>query len=429
MRERMVILGEGDWQSLFGLFRLLLLVTIPLAIGIFGAAGFDGMNPNLLTDSIVSYFPLLILIRPAIWLVVAIILSWRWWFIPVGTIMGVFLAASMFVRDIYDLKHHRNAFRYVTASLFGLSYPSLIIDRGGVKVEKHEENLLVKIGGPGHVMIEPGNAAMFRSLRGPSDVSLTATYFLPPFDTVAQAVSLEEQQADRDSIKCMTRDGIQVVISDIHFRYRIRHVQAKNGVAERPSLKNPYPVLDEAMENMAFGLSVQGDGPDRWTAAVERMIIGAITDFIAMSYIDDITAPREGNRNPRIDIKNELFFRGVQKGLAGLGAELLWIDVGHVDIVDPAVDDTRTNMWAADWVDDAKAIRAFGDARKIAYQELGRAEAQAELIMSITDVVSRVAQETGGNFDIRKVLLMRTSQLLEALAENKPQDDKGKGDK
>jgi hypothetical protein len=161
------------------------------------------------------------------------------------------------------------------------------------------------------------------------------------------------------------------------------------------------------------------------------MIVGAITDFIAMNYIDYLTAPREGNRNPRIEIKNELFYRGIQTGLAGLGAELLWVDVGHVDIVDPAVDETRTNMWAAEWIDDAKSIRAFGDARKAAYQELGRAEAQAELIMGITDVVTKVAQETGGNFDIRKVLLMRTAQLLEAMTEIKTveEKEKGKGDK
>jgi hypothetical protein len=89
------------------------------------------------------------------------------------------------------------------------------------------------------------------------------------------------------------------------------------------------------------------------------------------------------------------------------------------------VDDSRTNLWAAEWIDDANAIRAFGDARRAAYQELGRAEAQAEMIMSITDVVARAAQDAGNPIDIRKVLLMRTAQVLDAMTEK----DDGKGSK
>jgi hypothetical protein len=422
MRERKVIIGESDWQVLFGLLRLFLLVSMPLAIGFFGAARYDGINPGFRTDQIVNFFPLLTLIRPLIWLFVAILESVRFWFIPVGTIAGVFLAAAMFVKDIYDLKHTRHALTYVVASMFGTDYPALIIDKGKLQVRKHEENLLVKVGGPGRVLIEPGNAVIFRSLRGPTDVSLTSAYFLPPFDTIAQVISLEEQQADKDEVKAMTRDGIKVVISDIHFRYRIRHVLGKNGKPASPTLENPYPILDEAIENMAFNLSVESTGIDRWNTAVERVVVGAITDFVAANYIDFLTTPREGNRNPRVEIRNELFFRGIQPALANLGAELLWADVGHVDVEDPSVDDSHTHLWAADWVDDANAIRAFGEAKRAAYLELGRAEAQAEMIMSITDVVAKVAQDSGGNIDIRKILLMRTTQVLDAMTEK----EKGK---
>jgi hypothetical protein len=83
------------------------------------------------------------------------------------------------------------------------------------------------------------------------------------------------------------------------------------------------------------------------------------------------------------------------------------------------VDDSRTNLWAAEWIDDANAIRALGEAKRAAYLELGRAEAQAELIMSITDVVSKTLQETGSNIDVRKILLARTSQVLDAMREHK----------
>lgn len=417
MRERLVIVGSYDWQRLFAAFRLVLFICLPLFIAIQGSILLDGADPLAAAGDIIQFFPLLRLIKWPIIAICAIWLSLRYLIVPVAATLGILLAAAMFVKDIYNINHTRDAFRYVIASMFGFEYPTLTIDKGEKQLTKNKVNLIDKIGGPGKVMIEPGNAAMFRNLHSPSDVNITTTYFLPPFDTVAQAVNLEEQQADKDEINAMTRDGIKVIIRDIHFRYRIRFLQGPNKLPVRPTMETPYPISPNAMENVAFNLSVERNGLDKWNTAVERVVIGAITDFVAGNYIDFLTAPREGKRNPRIEIRNELFYRGVQRALEGLGAELLWADVGHVDVDDPRVDDSRNDMWAAEWIDDANAIRAFGEAKRAAYHELGRAEAQAELIMSITDVVSQSIQDSGGNVDIRKILLARTAQVLDAMTE------------
>lgn len=103
----------------------------------------------------------------------------------------------------------------------------------------------------------------------------------------------------------------------------------------------------------------------------------------------------------------------MRKRLAGLGAELLWIDVGHIMIEDESVDDLRTNLWSADWAGDASEIRAYGKSVRQAYQELGRAEAQADLIMSIAGALKEAGvSDKMGSENIRKLLLARTAQLL-----------------
>jgi hypothetical protein len=112
-----------------------------------------------------------------------------------------------------------------------------------------------------------------------------------------------------------------------------------------------------------------------------------------------------------------------------LGTELLWIDVGHIDIVDPGVDSGRLDLWATDWIGNASNIRADGEAVRQAYQELGRAEAQSEYIMSITNELKNIDMSGDPRENLRRILLVRTAQILDAMAddrkkEKKPEDSK-----
>jgi hypothetical protein len=98
------------------------------------------------------------------------------------------------------------------------------------------------------------------------------------------------------------------------------------------------------------------------------------------------------------------------------------MDIGHFDIDDleevagqDPVDETRTRRWAANWIGDAKTKRSYGEAQRLAYQELARAEAQAEMIMSITDVLQDVSLGPDQAETLRQIFLARTAQILEAL--------------
>ncbi len=347
----------------------------------------------------------------------------RFMFAPAGAIFFVLVAGAYYIKDVYDLRYFRDGLRFVIAALFAVGLPALVIEKGEKQIVKHKTNLLDAIGGPGYVVIQPGNAAMFRTLKHPSHVSLTSTYFMGPFETIAQTINLDEQQGDKDGIKAVTRDGIQVLVQDVHFRYQIKK-QIENGQPKKRSIKDPYPFSDEAMHNVAFNLTVTKKGLDKWGASVEGRVVGAITEFISEHTIDYLTAPRQDGQNPRLELRNELFYRQIQRRLEGIGAELLWADVGHLDIIEESVDDQRTSVWAADWVGDANIIRAYGEAKRLAYQELGRAEAQAELIMSITEALNEAIQGPESTTNMRKLLLVRTAQVLDAM--NGQNDHRGK---
>jgi hypothetical protein len=428
-RNRNDLIGTADLQNLFGLIRLLFVWACIIFFGVFGATQLDGIDPSAMADDIRNSNPLLQFIGKPVLVAFAAVVNlntFRYMLAPTLAIIFILIAGALFVKDVYALRTFADAWRYVVASMFALNYPFLVIDKGVKQIPPKETHLIDVIGGPGYVVIEPGNAAMFRTLRRPSRVSVTSTYFLAPFETIAQTIYLDDQQGDKDEIPAITRDGIQVVLKDVHFRYRIQQ-QVRGGVSARKTLHDPYPYSDDAMRNVAFNVTVNKNGLEEWNAAVERMVVGAISDFVMGKKIDDLTAPIGVAKNPRIELRDDVLFKSIQKALGNIGAELLWIDVGHLHIVDEVVDEKRTELWAAEWLGDAEVTRSYGEAKRLAYQELGRAEAQAELILSITDALKQSIQEPSSTYNIRKLLLVRTAQVLDAMS-SQPKNGQNKGE-
>lgn len=426
-------LGTADFQNLFGFIRILLIIGILWIFGAYCSTTFHGVDPRDVAQDWRERIPLVFGGFPDALLVPFTAAlnpySLRYMIAPLAAIIFVIIAGADYVQDIYALKRYKDALHYVLASMFGFSYPMLIIDKSIKDDGKQAENLITKIGGPGYVLVEPGNAAIFRHLREPGLDLVAATHFLAPFETIAQVIDLDEQQGDTDAITAMTRDGIMVTLRDIHMRYRIKQ-EVRDGKPAKKTLEDPYPLAPNALQNMLYNMTVSGQVPDKWNVAVERTIIGGITDYIAEHSIDYLTAPRNGTPNPRIELNNDLFYKSTQLALDNVGAELLWVDVGHMDISFEAIDEQRTNLWASEWIGDAAVSKAYSQAIRQSYQELGRAQAQAEMILSIADAL-RTANIEGSNSkeNLRRLLLARTAQVLDSINRSSVENEnRGSGD-
>jgi hypothetical protein len=416
-------LGSEDAQNLFALVRMLIFFAILWAFGAYCSTNFHGVDPRDVAQSYRDVVPLVFGWWPE-WLLVFIGAAvnpygLRYMIAPLAAMIMVIIAGANYVQDVYALKKFRQALEYVLASMFGIGFPMLTLDTKNPETDKKEINLIEKIGGPGYVMVEPGNAAIFRHLREPGLSLVAATHFLAPFETLAQLIDLDEQQGDKDEITAMTRDGIKVVLRDIHMRYRIKQ-EMRDGKPAKKSLSEPYPLAPKALDNMIYNMTVNADGIDKWNVAIERTIIGSVTDYIAEHTIDYLTAPRNGTPNPRIELNNELFMSGTQKALENNGAELLWIDVGHIDILPEGIDDQRTNLWASQWIGDTTVTQAYTEAIHQAYHDLGRAQAQAEMILSIAEGLRSTGVDPQSRENVRKLLLARTAQVLDAISSTLP---------
>jgi hypothetical protein len=106
------------------------------------------------------------------------------------------------------------------------------------------------------------------------------------------------------------------------------------------------------------------------------------------------------------------------------GTELSWIDIGSFEIPNKQVEQQRLSTWQAEWMGNARLARSYGEAQRLAYQEIGRAEAQAEMLISIMHALSDVNLRGGTRQSLRDMILVRTAQLLEAMGESVPKEAK-----
>ena len=425
-RERPQVDTEA-WQQLLALVRMGLVVLMLSGFAFLGGALFEDVDVNGIAESLhganilLRFFPLW-MFRLGVWIFHP--LHVRYAIAPLAALVAVMVAGARFVQDIYNLPKFSHGLKYILSSMFGLEYPELTIDGGQMVRGKKEVNLIDAVGGPGYVLIQPGNAVLFRELRRPSNVSITRSYFVAPFETVGQIANLDDQHDSNNDVKTMTRDGILVILHDVQFRYRILPEESGGRVIRR-SLDRPYPYSEDAMRNMAYNLSVTKDGLESWHAAVRKSVTGVISDYINSHYLDELTAPMNEDRSPRDVIRADFDLPDRKARLKNLGAELLWIDIGHIEIVQEAVDERRVGYWAAEWLGDANAKRAFSDARRQAYTELGRAEAQAEVIISIAHALENVQMNNDPRENLRTIFLQRVASTLDALRDQNLRNQEG----
>jgi hypothetical protein len=82
--------------------------------------------------------------------------------------------------------------------------------------------------------------------------------------------------------------------------------------------------------------------------------------------------------------------------------------------------------WQAFWDKESTLLRTEGEARRSAYQELGRVEAQSDLLKSILNSF-RSVEVSGDNHkeNIRRIVMARTAQLLDSMSSLYRNQDKG----
>lgn len=334
-------------RNIFGATIRLALVGGAVAIYWFAvarAAGFPPVLPEAWLSGLP--FPLDVLLdvgtsffEPSILLRVIPILAGLWLGFQVG---------SHYLRDIFELESSSIAARYLGAALFGVGNQRLEIISSNLE-ELDLSNPVLRVGGPGHLTVHLGFAAVLESIDGiPVVYSSTDDRFLDGFERLRDVVDLRDQSQRVDEIHTLTRDGVDVFARDAQMMFRVY------GGGRTRALEDPYPYVDEAVRRLVYGQPVSANGKGNWSENLSRLVRQEIQTFVAGLTIHEFLAlePRqildEGSEDneldepelpasihiPRIQLTERFHNSATKRRLRDLGLELAWVGVGTWEIRD-----------------------------------------------------------------------------------------------
>ena len=279
-----------------------------------------------------------------------------------GLVLGI-LVAARYLSDLFELERFGIAWRYLGAAIFGLTTPTLHIDRGD-KETIDINNPIKRIGGPGVIRTHLGYAAIFESIEGipkiyglsltpeqvsqSSDPSTTAkpqtSYILRGFERLRDVVDLRDRIAKVDRIRAETRDGVEVFAQDAQMVFRVA-----GGDQER-SLRNPYPFTQEAIRRIVYAQPVVSTRRRSPTDALKDIVIHETRAFVGRYTLEEFMAlqpyrqleqqeslstdvdPSPGAYQaiqiPRRELTERFHTSDLHSRLKEQGLELDWVGVG-----------------------------------------------------------------------------------------------------
>ncbi len=339
----------------------------------------------------------------------------RYLLLPWVLLAGLIAIGIGYVRTAFSLADTNTALEYFFACMFGMQIPVIMISDGKALVGEDQEHIVLKVGGPAYLYVQAGNVVLLEDLSGKVRVVGSGRHFISRLESIKEIAGLEERFAHIEQLAATTKDGIDIVVHDIRYRYRLATGQVTNKEPGRQS-ERLFAFSDEAVIQMTYNRTVSPNGISSWHQGVNQVVDSVITDYIRQHPVDYVTAPKSQGIDARGDIYRDFYSQSGRNRFREKGAELIWIDIGHFETPEKSVIDQRVTTWQARWLGNANVVRASGEAQRTASQELGRAEAQAEMLKSIIDSLESVGTPGEARQNMRALYLARIAQLLDAMS-------------
>lgn len=391
--------------------------TVRMLSGLFGILGFV-FFAWLVQDPPSMAFLTSLDLPPALYPLAEFLVSfampqtWRHAFAPILGFSASLIIGARYLQDLLELPSFSQAWNFLTTTVFGGAYPSLTVNEGRASVDDPDRNPLLRFGGPGWAEIKLGSAALFERGAGPSAVRGAGTYFMRRWEVLRETFDLREIERGKTDVPVFTKDGIPLKLDEVKARFRLRS-RGKRTEAE------PYPVLVSAVRRAAYNRKVGERGIDNWTDMVTGSVVGTITSWIGKRRMDELipppAQPEEMNGEdeaPRVSYRQALhllFQQGdTRRKFAEMGAEVLWVSVGHLR-PDPDVDpeagtsddaqgrDRIHGQMVETWKSASQALMLEEEADTKGYAEwladTARVQAQVEMIQTLTRGIRQAHDE------------------------------------
>jgi len=309
-----------------------------------------------------------------------------------------FFLASHFVASLYKLDNWRAGAGHIWRCIFGQpSFRPYVHVLEGKEI-KATDDVLLKVGGPGSILIYNDSAALLerggrltRVLGPGKKVSR-----LEPFEKVRDVLDLRPMHWEYQ-VEAMSKEGIRVAVSaDIEF-------QIDTG-GRRPTDESPYPALDDAIFRASTGRWMGDPDTDEdqsfdWARRVvisetEKSLRGIIARYKLNELVGLELQPTSEARQPRQDIQRKLR-EALEEPAARLGVQINKVRLGTIK-VDDDVSQQWIDAWRAEWQNWSLVQARAGEAERQQRRETAKAQAQVDMITAVArafqDSVARDAR-------------------------------------
>lgn len=213
---------------------------------------------------------------------IELFLAWDVLLVMFSIFMGYHIAAnlaSIYLADVFDIKDISISEKYIKQSAFSFPvYYQIHIENAQVRTED-QISPIVRIGGPGRVLINLENAVVFEKINGSPRIIGPTTekpIELESFERIRKIIDLRDQSAKLD-ISARTLDGIPIEIKDIRLIFSV----FRNSI--QVSITKPYPFNEDSIYWLVYQ---QGPGP--WTTSLIDMVRTELTNYINHHLLSEL---------------------------------------------------------------------------------------------------------------------------------------------
>jgi regulator of protease activity HflC (stomatin/prohibitin superfamily) len=344
-------------------------------------------------------------------------LDWRTWlFIMIlrNMLPGIIVVgllgwlASDFVRAVFGLSKRSDGFNFVKRRLFGSRSfkPYLIVKDGQLPSDREP---LMRVGGPGSLVVHKDSAVVLEKAGKLTRVAKKGFVALDAFERAWDVIDLRPHRWVYD-VSAMTKDGIPVTCqADVTF-------QIDNG-GQPPTQDEPFPATDQAIfyaatrKLMREASRSEDEQKMDW---VRRVIVGSaegiLRSILATYLLDQLLGPAESNQGHyRAVIVAKFRAELCKQLLEDLGVKVTKVELGEIK-VENKIFQQRIEAWQSLWKRWARQRQAEGEAERLQYVEAAKAQAQADMIVSITQAFQSLAE--AGAVIPSQLVLLRMFEVL-----------------
>ncbi|MGD9030951.1 MAG: SPFH domain-containing protein [Anaerolineae bacterium] len=361
-------------------------------------------------------------------------------------ILGLYFVSG-FVLPLSDKSQRAAVFAFIRDYMMQANRPGLVIVDTPLQKERAEERvagnrLSRRARGPGFVLTGCGHAVAISdglNFKGVHAPGITFTGF---GDDVVHTIDLRPQLRDLP-VDATSRDGIRIRVHAFT-AFKIdagrrqpemgQHLPFNKGAAIKAV------VQAQRVEHEGDGQTSEEVKQQFWDELPPLLAERILQDIISKRAFDDLYAPYQPlGAPPRRVLARELSSR-LAAELEPLGIQLVASGIGDLEPADPQAYMKRVENWQAEWSRKVMVKEARGQAARLGILERARAEARAELILSLGSQLEELtvakaelsSKEVLGQFltvleelmmqpGIRPLLPARTREALGSMREAIPE--------